>query len=142
MLPFTLSGMVVGHIYFLHYSGSNNPLGLVSSSDKVPFHSFFVVKDIFGFIILASLFAFVVLLHPSLFLEPDNFIPANPMVTPSHIVPEWYFLFAYAVLRSNSRKLGGVFAILSSILVLLILSFSYFSSMKALSFYGPVKLVF
>jgi len=142
LLPFILTALAGIHIFYLHRSGSSNPLGLTSCSDKIPFHRYYLIKDIYGFSVLASIFLFVVLFCPNLFMEPDNFIPANPLSTPSHIVPEWYFLFAYAILRSVPRKLGGVLAIFGSLFVLLLLSFLPLSAMKPLRFYGPVKGLF
>lgn len=130
------------HLRYLHIRGSSNPLGVVSTADCLPFHWYYSIKDAFGFCVLISVFLGVVFFYPSIFLEADNFIPANPMVTPPHITPEWYFLFAYTILRSVPSKLGGVFALASSILVLSSLPFSHFCRGKSLSTYGPVKGVF
>ena len=142
MLPFVLSGLVGLHIWYLHFTGSNNPLGISASSDIVPFHWYFTIKDILGFCLFMSAFLLVVLFSPQLFMEAENFSPANALVTPPHIVPEWYFLFAYAILRCIHRKLGGVLALLSSILILLSLCHTHTQAMKGLSFYGLVKLIF
>jgi len=130
------------HVFYLHQTGSNNPLGISSSADKIPFHSYYLYKDIFGFSVLLAFLMYFVLLNPLFFFEVDNFIPANPLVTPLHIVPEWYFLFAYSILRTIPSKIGGVIAMLSSLLVLFSLPFSHFSQIKSLSFYGPVKLFY
>lgn len=108
---------VVLHIILLHGSGSNNPLG-ISSSDKIPFHSYFTIKDIVGFIVLFVSLLSLVLFNPNAMGEPDNYVMANPMATPPHIIPEWYFLFAYAILRTVPSKLGGVIGLLSSIIIL------------------------
>lgn len=106
------------HIIFLHQTGSNNPLGLNSNSDKIPFHWYFSTKDVTGFLVYFVLLIRLATLAPNAFTDPENFIPANPLVTPVHIQPEWYFLFAYAILRSIPNKLGGVLALFSSLLVL------------------------
>nr|AMW68108.1 cytochrome b [Xanthostigma gobicola] len=121
ILPFIVLAMVIIHLLFLHQTGSNNPLGLSSNYDKIPFHPFFSYKDILGFIVMLMLLIFLSLISPFLLGDPDNFIPANPLVTPEHIQPEWYFLFAYAILRSIPNKLGGVLALLMSIMILFFL---------------------
>jgi len=130
------------HIFFLHQTGSNNPLGVSSTSERVPFHWYYTVKDVFGFCVVIRALIFTVFFAPRFLGEADNFIPANPMVTPPHIVPEWYFLFAYAILRSVPLKLGGVLALFCSIFVLVTLSLTHFQNMKGLSYYGPVKALF
>jgi len=134
-----LSAAAFFHIFFLHTTGSNNPLGLVSNADMVPFHIYYTIKDIFGFCVFVTLLLFLIFFKPLFFMEADNFIPANSLVTPTHIVPEWYFLFAYAILRCVPSKLGGVCALVGSILCLATLRFTHFQLMKGLSFYGPVK---
>nr|UZH92112.1 cytochrome b [Sclerolinum annulatum]UZH92125.1 cytochrome b [Sclerolinum annulatum]UZH92138.1 cytochrome b [Sclerolinum annulatum] len=121
ILPFILAAMSAIHLLFLHQTGSNNPLGINSDSDKIPFHIFYSIKDIVGFIILLSLLILFCLLYPNILIDPDNFLPADPLVTPSHIKPEWYFLWAYAILRSIPNKLGGVCAMFLAILLLFIL---------------------
>nr|QYK92312.1 cytochrome b [Tetramorium tsushimae] len=121
ILPFIILMMVILHLYFLHTTGSSNPLGLNSDLNKIPFHIYFSYKDLMGFIIFMTLFTIIILQYPYIFGDPDNFIPANPMVTPIHIQPEWYFLFAYAILRSIPNKLGGVLALLMSIMILYLL---------------------
>nr|AFP82096.1 cytochrome b [Formica cunicularia] len=118
ILPFIIMMMVMLHLFFLHNTGSSNPLGINSNLYKIPFHIYFSIKDILGFMIFIFLFWLINLEYPYIFSDPDNFIPANPMVTPIHIQPEWYFLFAYAILRSIPNKLGGVIALLSSIIIL------------------------
>lgn len=142
LLPFLISGVTVLHIFYLHGTGSNNPLGVLSDTDKVPFHWYYRVKDIFGFAVLIRALSVLVLLFPLALSEADNFIPANPILTPPHIVPEWYFLFAYAILRSVPSKFGGVIALVCSILVLLRLPHSHNQKIKGLSYYGPVKALF
>lgn len=118
ILPFLILIIVIIHLYFLHTTGSSNPLGINSSSYKIPFHIYFSYKDLFGFILFLSIFSIIIFQYPYFFRDPDNFIPANPIITPIHIQPEWYFLFAYAILRSIPNKLGGVLALLISILIL------------------------
>nr|BBC62637.1 cytochrome b [Auritibicen flammatus] len=118
LMPFIISAMTIIHLIFLHQTGSNNPLGLKSEIDKIPFHPYFSIKDLMGFMLIIALFMIFILLEPYLLGDPDNFIPANPLVTPKHIQPEWYFLFAYAILRSIPNKLGGVMALFMSILML------------------------
>ena len=121
LMPFVITGMVLIHLSLLHKDGSNNPLGINSSTDNVTFYPYFYVKDLFAFFILITLFAFFVFFYPNVLGHTDNYIPANPMSTPAHIVPEWYFLPFYAILRSIPDKLGGVVAMVSAILVLLLL---------------------
>nr|YP_009828722.1 cytochrome b [Empoascanara sipra]QJC14419.1 cytochrome b [Empoascanara sipra]UKF74188.1 cytochrome b [Empoascanara sipra] len=135
MLPFIISLMVVIHIFFLHMTGSNNPIGLNSNTDKIPFHPYFSIKDLTGICITMLLLLLLNFSDPFLLSDPDNFINANPMVTPVHIQPEWYFLFAYAILRSIPNKLGGVMALFASILILMILPFSMKMKFKGISFY-------
>nr|DAC76868.1 TPA_asm: cytochrome b [Tetraponera rufonigra] len=118
ILPFLISFMVILHLIFLHDTGSSNPLGTNSDMNKIPFHSYFTIKDILGFTIIMIIFMIVILQYPYMFSDPDNFTMANPMVTPIHIQPEWYFLFAYAILRSIPNKLGGVLALVGSIFIL------------------------
>nr|YP_009654756.1 cytochrome b [Caystrus obscurus]QCI09311.1 cytochrome b [Caystrus obscurus] len=119
LLPFIVAAMVIIHLLFLHQTGSNNPLGLNSNYDKSPFHPYFSVKDMMGMILMLLFFSLLILLEPRLLGDAENFIPANPLVTPVHIQPEWYFLFAYAILRSIPNKLGGVMAMILSILIIL-----------------------
>nr|ALO76842.1 cytochrome b [Adoretus sp. ADO01] len=123
LMPFIILALMIIHLLFLHQTGSNNPLGINSNIDKVPFYPYFIYKDIFGFIIMLMMLTFLVLTNPYLLGDPDNFVPANPLVTPIHIQPEWYFLFAYAILRSIPNKLGGVIALVMSIAILLIMPF-------------------
>ena len=120
---------------FLHESGSNNPLGLNRDGEKVPFHSYYSFKDLVGFVILLILLSLLVLFFPQLLTDPENFIPANPLVTPVHIQPEWYFLFAYAILRSIPNKLGGVIGLVSSIAILFLIPFTHLGKSRSLAFY-------
>nr|QMS48419.1 cytochrome b [Penaeus monodon] len=142
LFPFIVAAATIIHILFIHQTGSNNPLGIVSNVDKVPFHPYFTFKDITGFIVMLAGLILLTLLNPYLLGDPDNFIPANPLVTPAHIQPEWYFLFAYAILRSIPNKLGGVIALVMSILILLILPFTHVAKFRSLTFYPLNQLMF
>nr|UFA47114.1 cytochrome b [Mitjaevia diana] len=135
MLPFIIVMMVIIHIFFLHITGSNNPIGINSNIDKIPFHPYFSIKDLLGIVITFTLLLMLNLSEPFMLSDPDNFINANPMVTPIHIQPEWYFLFAYAILRSIPNKLGGVMALFCSILILTIPPFTMNMKFKGISFY-------
>nr|YP_009363470.1 cytochrome b [Merops viridis]AOS52807.1 cytochrome b [Merops viridis] len=134
LLPFMIAGLTLIHLTFLHESGSNNPLGIVSHCDKIPFHPYFSLKDILGFSLMLLLLTALALFTPTLLGDPENFTPANPLVTPPHIKPEWYFLFAYAILRSIPNKLGGVLALAASILVLFLVPFLHKSKQRAMTF--------
>nr|YP_009024620.1 cytochrome b [Rexea solandri]AHN13288.1 cytochrome b [Rexea solandri] len=134
LFPFVIAAMTILHLLFLHETGSNNPIGLNSNADKISFHPFFSYKDLLGFAVLLVALASLALFSPNLLGNPDNFTPANPMVTPPHIKPEWYFLFAYAILRSIPNKFGGVLALLASILVLMVVPFLHTSKQRALTF--------
>ena len=123
IIPFVILFLVIIHLIYLHKSGSTNPLGLNSNLNKIIFHKFFTIKDSITFIILIISIIILTLQNPYILGDPDNFIKANPIVTPIHIKPEWYFLFAYAILRAIPNKLGGVIALLISILILLFLPF-------------------
>nr|YP_010954691.1 cytochrome b [Dorcus davidis]WMW30076.1 cytochrome b [Dorcus davidis] len=142
LLPFIVAALVMIHLLFLHQTGSNNPLGTNSNIDKIPFHPFFSYKDIFGYIIMTFMLMSLVLVNPYLLGDPENFIPANPLVTPVHIQPEWYFLFAYAILRSIPNKLGGVIALAMSILILLIVPFVNKKKISSTQFYPINKILF
>nr|ABO61360.1 cytochrome b [Takifugu flavidus]AKQ77380.1 cytochrome b [Takifugu bimaculatus] len=134
LLPFIVAAAAIVHLIFLHETGSNNPLGLNSNADKIPFHPYFSYKDLLGFTIMLSALAALALFSPNYLGDPDNFTPANPLVTPAHIKPEWYFLFAYAILRSIPNKLGGVLALLASILILMVVPFLHTSKQRSLTF--------
>jgi Cytochrome b subunit of the bc complex len=120
ILPFIILIMVIVHLLFLHQTGSNNPLGTNRNIDKVSFHPFFSWKDILGFNLTIFILIILILISPYFLSDPDNFTLANPLVTPIHIQPEWYFLFAYAILRSIPNKLGGVIALLISIIIFIV----------------------
>nr|YP_010596328.1 cytochrome b [Sthenias yunnanus]WAJ61230.1 cytochrome b [Sthenias yunnanus] len=142
LLPFIITAFVIIHLMFLHQTGSNNPLGINSNIDKVPFHPYFSFKDILGFLIMSMALLTLTLWLPYLLGDPDNFTPANPLVTPIHIQPEWYFLFAYAILRSIPNKLGGVLALVMSIAILYTLPFSNKKKFLSTQFYPINKILF
>lgn len=141
LMPFAITGVVLVHMASVHQDGSNNPLGISSISDKISFFPYFFIKDSLSFIVFLLFFSFFVFFYPNALGHSDNYIPANPMVTPEHIVPEWYFLPSYAILRSIPDKLIGVLALFASILVLLLLPFINTSSIRS-SFYRPLHQFF
>jgi ubiquinol-cytochrome c reductase cytochrome b subunit len=132
--PFLIAGMVIVHIALLHKNGSNNPLGVESSSDKISFYPYFYVKDLFSLMVFVAFFSIILFYFPNTLGHPDNYIPANPMSTPAHIVPEWYFLPFYAILRSIPDKLGGVVAMGGAIVILLFLPFINTSDVRSSTF--------
>jgi len=134
LLPFVLAGLALVHLIGLHTEGSNNPLGVDSNIDKIPFHPYYSIKDVFGYTILGVVYAYLIYYAPNLLGHPDNYIPANPLVTPAHIQPEFYFLFAYAILRSIPNKLIGVLALFASLLVLLIVPYVEQSKIRSKQF--------
>nr|WPV76873.1 cytochrome b [Phlebotomus chinensis] len=142
LFPFIIAAMTMIHLLFLHQTGSNNPLGLNSNSDKIPFHPYFSFKDLIGFIIMMMILFILSIMAPYYLGDPDNFIPANPLVTPPHIQPEWYFLFAYAILRSIPNKLGGVIALVMSIAILFILPILHMNKFQGLQFYPMNQILF
>nr|CAD48064.1 cytochrome b [Larus heuglini] len=142
LLPFMIAGLTFIHLTFLHESGSNNPLGIQSNCDKIPFHPYFSLKDILGFIIMFLPLTTLALFSPNLLGDPENFTPANPLVTPPHIKPEWYFLFAYAILRSIPNKLGGVLALAASVLVLFLSPLLHKSKQRTMTFRPLSQLLF
>nr|QQQ88709.1 cytochrome b [Hyalella sp. n. 1 FZ-2021] len=142
LIPFIILALVVVHITLLHLTGSSNPTGVTSSIDKMVFHSYFSSKDILGVLVTGSLFMIMCLYYPLSLGDDENFNPANPSVTPHHIQPEWYFLFAYAILRSIPNKLGGVIALVMSILMLYFLPITFLAKMKSTMFYPLNKMGF
>lgn len=142
LLPFIVSAIIIIHLLFLHQTGSNNPIGINSNIDKIPFHPYFSTKDLLGYLIIIFSIIFITLINPYILGDPDNFIPANPLSTPVHIQPEWYFLFAYAILRSIPNKLGGVIALVISILILVILPFTNIKIIQTNTFYPINNLIF
>nr|YP_010982454.1 cytochrome b [Cheiloneurus chinensis]WOE90959.1 cytochrome b [Cheiloneurus chinensis] len=135
ILPFLVSVMVMMHLIFLHETGSSNPTGLNSNFFKIPFNPYYSIKDMLGFILFLMLLLLVCLNWPYILSDPENYNKANPMITPVHIQPEWYFLFAYAILRSIPNKLGGVIALMMSILILLTMPLNLNYKMKSYKFY-------
>nr|AAR25299.1 cytochrome b [Tangara cyanoptera] len=142
LLPFVIVGLTLVHLTFLHETGSNNPMGIPSDCDKIPFHPYYTIKDILGFALMLSLLVSLALFAPNLLGDPENFTPANPLVTPPHIKPEWYFLFAYAILRSIPNKLGGVLALAASILVLFFMPLLHTSKFRSMTFRPLSQILF
>nr|QVT11310.1 cytochrome b [Eleutheronema rhadinum]UAT98239.1 cytochrome b [Eleutheronema rhadinum] len=142
LFPFVIAAVTMLHVLFLHQTGSNNPIGINSNSDKIPFHPYYSYKDLLGFLLLLLILASMALFSPNELGDPDNFTPANPLVTPPHIKPEWYFLFAYAILRSIPNKLGGVLALLFSILILMLVPFLHTCKYRSLTFRPLGQIVF
>nr|QEJ81602.1 cytochrome b [Asymmetricata circumdata] len=141
ILPFIITAMVMIHLLFLHQTGSNNPLGSSNNIDKIQFHPYFTSKDLMGLLITLMLFTIFVMMYPYMMGDPDNFTPADPLVTPAHIKPEWYFLFAYAILRSIPNKLGGVLALFMSIMILMFMPM-FKKKIQSNSFYPMNKILF
>jgi len=141
LMPFVIVALSIIHLIFLHQTGSNNPIGVNSNLDKIPFHPFFSIKDLLGILFLTLTLTSITLIDPFIMGDVENFIPANPLVTPVHIQPEWYFLFAYAILRSIPNKLGGVLALVASIAILLIIPLLYKSKIQGNQFYFPNQLL-
>nr|ALO20689.1 cytochrome b [Tiaropsis multicirrata] len=142
LFPFVLALLAIIHVVLLHEGGSNSPIGINPNSDKIPFHSYFSSKDIYGFVLLFILLAILVFYLPNTLGDPENYIKANPLVTPLHIMPEWYFLFAYAILRAIPNKLGGVIALVLSIVILVVLPFVHTSNLRGLSFRPIGKIMY
>nr|YP_010757246.1 cytochrome b [Ergasilus tumidus]WEU66998.1 cytochrome b [Ergasilus tumidus] len=142
LMPFVVAALSGVHLLYLHTTGSSNPLGVNSNFDKIPFHPYFTVKDLMAYFVVISGFFIIVFQHPWLLGDPENFIPANPLVTPLHIQPEWYFLFAYAILRSIPNKLGGVVALALSVMVLYVMPLYKTNLTKSASFKPAQKLMF
>nr|AIG93754.1 cytochrome b [Monodelphis dimidiata] len=142
ILPFIILALAIVHLLFLHETGSSNPTGVNPNSDKIPFHPYYTIKDALGLILMILILMTLAMFSPDLLGDPDNFTPANPLNTPPHIKPEWYFLFAYAILRSIPNKLGGVLALLASILVLLIIPLLHTSKQRSLMFRPISQILF
>nr|AIR93284.1 cytochrome b [Pomatorhinus ruficollis] len=142
LLPFVIAGLTLVHLTFLHDTGSNNPLGIPSDCDKIPFHPYYTIKDVLGFALMFIPLATLALFAPNLLGDPENFTPANPLATPPHIKPEWYFLFAYAILRSIPNKLGGVLALAASILVLFLIPLLHTSKLRSMTFRPLSQILF
>nr|AML25655.1 cytochrome b [Scolytinae sp. BMNH 1274712] len=142
MLPFIIAAMVIIHLTLLHQNGSSNPLGTPNNIDKIPFHPYFSIKDLLGYTIIMMSLIMLTFINPYMLSDPDNFISANPLVTPIHIQPEWYFLFAYAILRSIPNKLGGVIALMMSITILMLMPFINNKKMQGTQYYPINKMLF
>nr|ALO81702.1 cytochrome b [Phyllochaetopterus sp. AW-2015] len=142
ILPFILILMSAIHILFLHQTGSSNPLGLSTNLYLTPMHPYFIAKDLLGTLLFSALLIYLAMLAPYLLGDPENFVPANPLATPLHIQPEWYFLFVYAILRSIPNKLGGVIALVAALAVLFILPLTPPSLMKSYHFCPTSQLLF
>nr|ADM73205.1 cytochrome b [Leontocebus fuscicollis leucogenys]ADM73206.1 cytochrome b [Leontocebus fuscicollis leucogenys]ADM73207.1 cytochrome b [Leontocebus fuscicollis leucogenys] len=134
ILPFIIAALATIHLLFLHETGSSNPSGMTSEPDKILFHPYYTIKDILGLTFLLLLLMMLTLFSPDLLTDPDNYTLANPLNTPPHIKPEWYFLFAYAILRSIPNKLGGVLALMLSILILMIIPMMHTSKQQSMTF--------
>jgi ubiquinol-cytochrome c reductase cytochrome b/c1 subunit len=136
LLPFVIVAVVALHVIALHVHGSNNPLGIDprGPQDTVPFHPYYTMKDGFGVVVFLIIYAGFTFFAPDYMGHPDNYIPANPLVTPEHIVPEWYFLPFYAILRAVPDKLGGVIAMFGAIAVLFILPWLDTSRVRSCTF--------
>nr|YP_009521276.1 cytochrome b [Perumytilus purpuratus]AXP84512.1 cytochrome b [Perumytilus purpuratus] len=141
IMPFLMAVVIMLHLFYLHDKGSNNPLGISSDSMLIPFHPFYTVKDVVGFTSLLLVLMFFVCVKPEVLGNPLNYIPADSYKTPIHIEPEWYFLFAYTILRSIPHKSSGIIAMLMSILILFLLPFIHTGKFRGLSFY-PVHQMF
>jgi quinol-cytochrome oxidoreductase complex cytochrome b subunit len=134
LLPFGIAAITIIHLAYIHKDGSNNPLGINGNIDKIPFYPYFYIKDLYSTVIFVTVFSLFVFFAPNLLNHPDNYIEANPLVTPPHIVPEWYFLPFYAILRSIPHKIGGVVAMATAILILLALPFINTSEIRSTTF--------
>jgi len=141
IMPFIIVFMVILHLIFLHKNGSKNPIGVNSNRDRILFHLYFRIKDIIGFLTATLFFLIIILLRPSVLIDPENFLEANILATPTHIQPEWYFLWLYAILRSIPNKLGGVIALLFAIFILYIPRW-FCIKKSARRFCPPIKILF
>lgn len=142
LIPFILIGASAAHILFLHQTGSNNPIGINCDSDRVPFHIYYSIKDALGYSIALLIFFVLVLFYPNIFTDPENFLNANPLVTPIHIQPEWYFLWLYAILRAIPRKLGGVIALAGALIILILPPFTFTRNKVGLEFNPVAQIIF
>lgn len=142
VLPFIIIFIVILHLFFLHETGSSNPIGVRSDCDRVSFHPYFRIRDIYGFGLFFIFYIIICIILPYIFIDVENFISSDPLVTPVHIQPEWYFLFAYTILRSIPRKIGGVVALVMSVVVLYFLPFFLNHRMRRNNFYHIIKYIF
>lgn len=141
-MPFVIAGAVLIHLVLLHEVGSNNPLGITLKTENVPFYPYFYVKDLFGLMVLFLVFFTFIFYYPNTLGHPDNYIEANPMKTPLHIVPEWYFLPFYAILRSIPNKIGGVIGMFGSLIILLTIPFTNSSEIRSTAFRPIFKVAY
>jgi ubiquinol-cytochrome c reductase cytochrome b subunit len=141
-MPFVIVGAVLIHLILLHEVGSNNPLGLTLKTENIPFYPYFYTKDLFGLMVLFLVFFTFVFYYPNTLGHPDNYIEANPMKTPLHIVPEWYFLPFYAILRSIPNKIGGVIGMFGSLVILLTIPFTNSSEIRSTAFRPIFKVAY
>nr|YP_009114046.1 apocytochrome b [Ahnfeltia plicata]AHB62109.1 apocytochrome b [Ahnfeltia plicata]UAT97981.1 apocytochrome b [Ahnfeltia plicata]UAT98007.1 apocytochrome b [Ahnfeltia plicata] len=142
LLPFVIAAATLVHLAALHQDGSGNPLGVDSNVDKISMYPYFIVKDLLGLVVFILFFSIFIYFSPNLLGHPDNYIEANPMVTPTHIVPEWYFLPFYAILRSIPHKLGGVIAMISAIAILAILPWIHSTEIRSSRFRPIYRLLY
>nr|YP_980229.1 cytochrome b [Furcifer oustaleti]BAF44043.1 cytochrome b [Furcifer oustaleti] len=142
LLPFIIAGTTMLHLLFLHETGSSNPIGISSNPDKITFHPYFPLKDLTTTLMTITLLMLTATFLPTLFMDPENFSPANPLTTPPHIMPEWYFLFAYAILRSIPNKLGGVLALFLSISILILMPLLHTSKQRTMKFRPTSQMLF
>lgn len=142
LLPFVILFFVILHLFFLHEKGSNNPLGIKRIYDKIFFHPYYRIKDLYGFGFFFIFFFMICFCSPYIFIDVENFITSNPLVTPIHIQPEWYFLFAYTILRSIARKIGGVIALVISVIILYFFPFFLKHRFQRTLFYFFIKRFF
>jgi ubiquinol-cytochrome c reductase cytochrome b subunit len=142
LMPFAIAGLSLVHLTLLHQDGSSNPLGVDSTTEKISFGQYFLVKDVFGWVVFFAFFSFWIYFAPNSLGHPDNYIPANPLVTPAHIVPEWYFLPFYAILRSIPDKLGGVLAMFGAIAILYTIPYTQSSEVQRTRFRPIYRILF
>lgn len=142
LVPFIVAAFAGLHIFFLHNTGRNNPLGVQTDIDKIPFHWYYSVKDFVGFFFILGGLFLLAFVAPNFFIEADNYVPANPLATPAHIVPEWYFLFAYGILRSVPNKLGGVIGLLAALIVLFTIPLTHLQRIKSVAFFPITKILY
>nr|YP_009562244.1 cytochrome b [Cheliceroides longipalpis]QAU56490.1 cytochrome b [Cheliceroides longipalpis] len=142
ILPFIIMFMVILHLFFLHETGSSNSIGMMSDCDKVYFHPYYSIKDMYGFGLFFMFFMLICMMMPYIFMDVENFISSDPLVTPVHIQPEWYFLFAYTILRSVPSKIGGVVALLMSVIILYFFPLLLNQKFRSSYFYNIIKYMF
>jgi ubiquinol-cytochrome c reductase cytochrome b subunit len=142
LLPFLIAGFAIIHLALLHKEGSSTPIGIDAKTNKISFYPYFYVKDLLSLIFLGIIFSAIVFFNPNSLGHPDNYIEANPMVTPPHIVPEWYFLPFYAILRSIPNKFGGAAGMAGALVILLVLPFIRNSRIQSTTFKPGFKIIY